>query len=68
MESSSRERKLHRAVAGISADMNRAKISDRQPEIVKFAEGLKKDGYERVSLIGYCWGKATEIWFWTKRI
>lgn len=41
----------------LQADLVRAKISDRQPEIVKFAEGLKKDGYEKVSLVGYCWGK-----------
>jgi dienelactone hydrolase len=36
--------------------MERAKITDRQPEIVEFAKGLKKDGYEKVSLLGYCWG------------
>ena len=34
----------------------RAKITDRQPEIVEFAKGLKKDGYEKVSILGYCWG------------
>jgi hypothetical protein len=33
-----------------------AKITDRQPEIVEFAKGLKKDGYEKVSILGYCWG------------
>jgi hypothetical protein len=36
--------------------MGRAKITDRQPEIVEFAKGLKRDGYEKVSLLGYCWG------------
>jgi hypothetical protein len=36
---------------------HRAKISDRQPEVVKFAKGLKEEGYEKVSLLGYCWGK-----------
>lgn len=35
---------------------NRAKITDRQPEIIEFAKGLKKDGFEKVSLLGYCWG------------
>jgi dienelactone hydrolase len=37
--------------------MDRAKIVDRQPEVVEFAKGLKKEGYEKVSLLGYCWGK-----------
>jgi hypothetical protein len=34
-----------------------AKITDRQPEVVKFAKGLREEGYEKVSLLGYCWGK-----------
>ena len=38
---------------------SRAKITDRQPEIVEFAKGLKKDGYEKVSLLGYCWGTSS---------
>lgn len=38
-----------------------AKITDRQPEVVKFAEGLKKEGYEKVSLLGYCWGRILSL-------
>ncbi|BEI89633.1 uncharacterized protein CcaverHIS019_0209950 [Cutaneotrichosporon cavernicola] len=32
-----------------------AKISDRLPEVIKFAQHLKKD-YKTVSILGYCWG------------
>jgi hypothetical protein len=41
--------------------MGRAKITDRQPEIMEFAKGLKKDGYEKVSLLGYCWGESSLV-------
>jgi len=26
------------------------------PEIIEFAGFLKKEGYEKVSILGYCWG------------
>lgn len=35
----------------------RAKIEDRLPEVLKFAEELKGKGFKTVSILGYCWGK-----------
>lgn len=35
----------------------RAKIEDRLPEVIKFGEGLKNDGFKSVSILGYCWGE-----------
>jgi hypothetical protein len=49
------------ALLDMRADKFRAKITDRQPEVVEFAEGLKKDGFEKVSLLGYCWGQSSPI-------
>lgn len=37
---------------------SRAKLDDRLPEVIEFAEFLKKEkGYTKVSIIGYCWGE-----------
>jgi dienelactone hydrolase len=47
---------VFRLPSGRAILRSRAKITDRQPEIVEFAKGLKKDGYEKVSILGYCWG------------
>lgn len=38
----------------------RAKLDDRLPEVVKFAEELKKK-YKTVSILGYCWGKSSLV-------
>lgn len=37
---------------------SRAKLDDRLPEVVKFAEELKKK-YKTVSILGYCWGESS---------
>lgn len=33
-----------------------AKLDDRLPEVLDFAKELQKS-YEKVSILGYCWGK-----------
>jgi len=36
---------------------NSAKLDDRLPEAIEFANFLKDSkGYEQVSILGYCWG------------
>lgn len=33
-----------------------AKLSDRLPEVIEFTKFLKTEGYEKVAILGYCWG------------
>lgn len=41
---------------------DRAKLDDRLPEVVKFAEWLKdKYKFKTISILGYCWGERAGV-------
>jgi dienelactone hydrolase len=42
----------------VGALTDRAKLDDRLPEAIEFANHLKDSkGYSKVSILGYCWGE-----------
>ena len=48
-----------RVESGLSG---RAKLDDRLPEAIDFANHLKESkGYSKVSILGYCWGELATL-------